>query len=527
MPLNLDDYLARIIVNPASDAQARNEAFQELRRREETRIALGRLWQIIVLCLALACVAQLLIEERVGAGRTDQTAQEPADGGRAAIGADGGGGTAAEAALRADAGAHLDAGALPGGGAQLDGGPGDAGLPDGGVIAGSPASSGWGLFRRGMGSVGSAAAAVLWCFAWLAIGCLLGFLFGIPKIAQPQQPSQPGTPSASGPQYRQLVNTNLGEISDWLTKIFVGLGLVELKSAWPALGKVSAYMARNACAVSCVPLAGAIVLTFGVLGFLCGYLATRMYLAPAFGRADTVDPLVSVRDAKVHPPDEIPKAAASAAAATPAQKQRSAATALFADHLSDMTARDLAKAQLLQERYAEAASAYAAVAKTTDDPAVHYEYAVALSHVGDATSPEVCAELEKAASKADRLDEETRTEVFIWLTFAYLYRTEMEGYKKSIEYGEKALAMGIRSGSIFVNLACAYAQLYDATKTDAAKAMAAKSKVIEYIKRASAQGNGYRDRLRELLVKKPGKAPGDDDLETFEQDEQVRSALGL
>jgi hypothetical protein len=51
-------------------------------------------------------------------------------------------------------------------------------------------------------------------------GLLLGFLFGLPKTLER---------SGKG---RLTTNTNLDQISDWLTKILVGLGLVQL-------GKVS------------------------------------------------------------------------------------------------------------------------------------------------------------------------------------------------------------------------------------------------------------------------------------------------
>jgi hypothetical protein len=64
-----------------------------------------------------------------------------------------------------------------------------------------------------------------------AVGAFLGFLFGIPTGLQEKAL---GLDEPYGP------NTNLEQISDWLTKILVGVGLVELGRAGPAVGKLIA-----------------------------------------------------------------------------------------------------------------------------------------------------------------------------------------------------------------------------------------------------------------------------------------------
>lgn len=95
-------------------------------------------------------------------------------------------------------------------------------------------------------------AAVLWSLACLIAGGFVGFLFGIPRILQsdtaaaPRPVSQPGesgtafeTPVASN--YRP--NTNLDQISDWLTKIIVGLGLVNLQKVPERLSQAAEFIA--------------------------------------------------------------------------------------------------------------------------------------------------------------------------------------------------------------------------------------------------------------------------------------------
>jgi tetratricopeptide (TPR) repeat protein len=85
-------------------------------------------------------------------------------------------------------------------------------------------------------------------------------------------------------------NANLVEISDWLTKIIVGVGLVELHSIPSKLGELSYYLAPSLLpirstegAFSTEPLVGgqaaglAILIFYFTLGFLVGYVWTMIY----------------------------------------------------------------------------------------------------------------------------------------------------------------------------------------------------------------------------------------------------------
>src|SRR5216684_1230684 len=75
----------------------------------------------------------------------------------------------------------------------------------------------------------SSAIGLLIAGAALAAGVLIGFLFGIPRTQQKEgQKSDPTIGSQPGVADGYGVNTNLEQISDWLTKIIVGVGLVQL-----------------------------------------------------------------------------------------------------------------------------------------------------------------------------------------------------------------------------------------------------------------------------------------------------------
>lgn len=137
---------------------------------------------------------------------------------------------------------------------------------------------------------------LLWAFACLASGMGGGFLFGIPKVLQGGGSSSgtdkadtnaSASPPTATPFYHQRVNTNLEEISDWITKIFIGLGLVNLSHIPAFFGRVATYLVVNAKEPQDQKaFALALIVYFLVVGFLFGYLITRLYLQRAFGYAD-------------------------------------------------------------------------------------------------------------------------------------------------------------------------------------------------------------------------------------------------
>ena len=134
--------------------------------------------------------------------------------------------------------------------------------------------------------------AVLLSGGCVMVGGLLGFLFGIPKALQlrqepeaVQQRGQEDTRS-NRPAYR--ANTNLEEVSDWLTKILVGVGLTQLNSIPSKVVAFGAYFGRplGGDALTGERFAAAVLLYFSVTGFLLGYLWTRLFLGGALARAD-------------------------------------------------------------------------------------------------------------------------------------------------------------------------------------------------------------------------------------------------
>lgn len=110
----------------------------------------------------------------------------------------------------------------------------------------------------------------------LSAGSIVGFLFGIPHTAS----NPPGT----GPAGQAQPSTSLEQISDWLTKIIIGVGLVELRGLEARLAQLGALIGRAVGVPMVVPQL--LVVIFGVLGFLAAYIWTRIYYSGIQGRAD-------------------------------------------------------------------------------------------------------------------------------------------------------------------------------------------------------------------------------------------------
>ncbi|KJK58519.1 hypothetical protein [Saccharothrix sp. ST-888] len=119
-----------------------------------------------------------------------------------------------------------------------------------------------------------------------AAGGGVGFLFGIPRLLSSGAAAHPGDLSATSTA-SYAPNTNLEQASDWLTKILLGAGLTQLGTVPHRLRQLGDALAPM---VGDGPGASAFVATavvyFSVLGFLSGWLLTRLLLARALSTAD-------------------------------------------------------------------------------------------------------------------------------------------------------------------------------------------------------------------------------------------------
>lgn len=124
------------------------------------------------------------------------------------------------------------------------------------------------------------AAGAIWSGLSLSAGALLGFVFAIPRSLQEAGAQE--TATNNGPAYG--ANTNLEQISDWLTKIIVGVGLVELGEAPRLLRQLGAFAGPEFGGNEAFPLF--VLVFYSVLGSMFGYLWTRLFLPGALASAD-------------------------------------------------------------------------------------------------------------------------------------------------------------------------------------------------------------------------------------------------
>lgn len=130
------------------------------------------------------------------------------------------------------------------------------------------------------------ATAGLWAFACLAAGSLLGFLFGVPKVVVDTEGDGKAMRQRAG-LTAHLPNTNLDSISDWLTKAIVGVGLVELREIPRMILRAAEFVAGGAAATPMArSTAAALIVLFLSLGFIGGYVNTRLYFAAAFKKVE-------------------------------------------------------------------------------------------------------------------------------------------------------------------------------------------------------------------------------------------------
>jgi 4-amino-4-deoxy-L-arabinose transferase-like glycosyltransferase len=126
-------------------------------------------------------------------------------------------------------------------------------------------------------------------------GVLLGYLFGL----RPASSSQDQQSNSAVPPH-----TNLEEIADWLTKLFLGAGLVELTRMKEPIKQLAIFMAHGVDAPNHADpgspaIAFAIMSFFSASGLLYGYLWTRYQHALKEGAPPSA-PNPAAADA--HPP---------------------------------------------------------------------------------------------------------------------------------------------------------------------------------------------------------------------------------
>ena len=380
--------------------------------------------------------------------------------------------------------------------------------------------------------------AFIWALAWVTAGFLFGFIFGIPKvIAATTSAINPATNTPSqNPAPKLKVNTNLEDISDWLTKVLVGATLTQIVKIPAAIGAAAQFMSAGETTQS-VSFNAALLLYYSALGFLSGYILTRLFFARAFALADQGPSLSAEAAATLDSATVAFGQNGSTNAADPYLRKAALASdsVPITESLTGDQALRLAKGATLTGDIARALSASRlAIQKNPDDPQAQLTYAWSLHNSGsglDAVLPIVEAAARKLTSNSDHA---ALASVYASLAYLWLYQPPPAGYQNALraiaEFDSKTSAP---DASVEINRACALGQKYaflsvqnidganpDATSGDLRETRDA---ALAAVKKAIALDHTSATRLQQILW--VSADPLDNDLSPFQGDQDFLALL--
>jgi hypothetical protein len=113
---------------------------------------------------------------------------------------------------------------------------------------------------------------VIACASWM-VGSMLGFLFGVPRFKSDAGSHGPiGASAVAQSAAKFTPNTNLEQISDWLTKIIVGATLVQLRPIAVHFAALCVWIGGQIGQPSAAVFVGGLILFLFFAGLLWGYL---------------------------------------------------------------------------------------------------------------------------------------------------------------------------------------------------------------------------------------------------------------
>ena len=355
-------------------------------------------------------------------------------------------------------------------------------------------------------------------------GGLLGFIFGVPKTLAASRQTAGGAPANAS-----QTNTNLEQISDWLTQILVGAGLTSLTSLPGFAAKAMDYLTTHA--YRGLPgegtLAVFVMIYFAAAGFFWGYIETRTTLTKLFSgnAASVTTDLGGAASVKTNlaqmarlapsvpgsPPapgdDEILRLPPASLTTVELLDARGSAE-IRAGHMSEAI-------DFLQRAMGMAPSNLQIQSKLA--------YALSAAHRTD-EAEKLIADAKTYAEKAGSTVEQNRLALNGLFNALYV----PNGYDKAIEIGAALLNTDqAADGDLRFWLACAYGQRAAALRQQGADIAAEKAAALEHLGKMKE----VRPDLLPLArsVWQPDKYQGskdENDLEVFRDDPDFAAILG-
>lgn len=392
-------------------------------------------------------------------------------------------------------------------------------------------------------SLYTSALGVAWLVAGASgfIGALAGFLFGLPRSASPLTTTG-SDKDAKHESVKLRANTSLEEISDWLTKILLGAGLVQMEAIgrglWTLAGRIGDIGFYQASSGQIVALA--VIVYFAIVGLIFSYLITRLYLTRKLAKVDSeLGALEQATKRLSDHPIEPKKGEGKFTTPPPSTESMVAADELIRFKLYELDSVDQiiawSRAQVLKDNYADAVRGFqVAVAERPGDPELRRELGVVLGDAGEAGR--AIKELDAALQAAEKAGDSSaakriRLDLILYLLYA------PRGYSRAIKMSEEWLEKGdiAYEGRVLAHLACAYGQL----ATDLARQgkhmqneefQHARKRALETVKKLF-ENDGVEFRAWRAIVKMTWdkydseKANEDSDLEVFFEDEEFKKVF--
>jgi PASTA domain-containing protein len=133
---------------------------------------------------------------------------------------------------------------------------------------------------------GAGVTAFLLFVAAMAVGAAAGFLFGLPRARVADLAADPGVPATRASTF-YLTNSNMIKVSDWLTTIVIGLGLVNIGKVVPALRDLGHALRDPLGGTAYAGAVGIAVLVVGLIaGFILNYLWTSIRMRELLEEAE-------------------------------------------------------------------------------------------------------------------------------------------------------------------------------------------------------------------------------------------------
>jgi hypothetical protein len=386
------------------------------------------------------------------------------------------------------------------------------------------------------------AVAMLICFAAVCVGGILGFLFGVP------QPNRQETASSSW-----QVNTNLSEISGWLTKIIIGVGLVEIKSIISDAASFSRYVGSElfgglAAARLVLP---ALMLVGVILGFILAFLITQLVLAPLISEVVLSSLHASSAVLSPIPPDSLvlapnpvrasvagpaPEAGSTAAVEKPSALELQAALniqSLPLDRIDEPAMIKVwARAQAVLNQYVAASSGYTKLLEKIRTPEVLVE--AARVFFANEDKPMARRLLDEAAARRNDAPAEMRASITFDAANRALYDPPPGGFNRALDLLDDETLKTDDQGKLHVLRACANGQRFKfraAELTDNARNLLLQS-IIADLKHSLTVNKAQLEWVRYLIdpafsARRLAAMPPDDDLDNVVNSEQVKVILAV